>query len=304
MKEAFIRYLSVKKSIDDRALHRRVWESLKDRLKNRGKTGPVRVLEVGCGIGTMFQRALEWGLLDQAAYLGIDPDRGSIETARRLIPAWAEEERWNAREGGLEQQVQETPPGVSYVFVEADLFDFLSQSRWQSRFDLVIANALLDLVDLNRALPLLRNSLKPQGLGYFSINYDGMTAFEPVIEAELDELIIRLYHQSMEERLVHGQPSGGSRAGRRLFTALPQAGFEILDAGASDWVVFPRSGRYTADEKAFLHSILDFFEEALRPYTQVDPTAFQHWLIARRSQIEEGNLVFLAHQFDFLTQAR
>ncbi|MGQ0601957.1 MAG: hypothetical protein ACT4QE_09710, partial [Anaerolineales bacterium] len=54
---SFERYLTAKKTVDDRALNAHVWETLARALP----AGPVRVLEVGCGIGAMVERVLERG---------------------------------------------------------------------------------------------------------------------------------------------------------------------------------------------------------------------------------------------------
>ena len=129
-----------------------------------------------------------------------------------------------------------------------------------------------------------------------TINFDGVTSLEPVIDATLDEQIERLYHQSMDTR-----PTGGdSQSGRHLFKHLRNAGAEILAAGASDWVVHALNGKYMDDEEYFLHFILHFFEESLTGKPGLDAAAFSDWLAKRHIQIERGELVYIAHQMDFL----
>lgn len=301
MEFSFTRYLSSKRSVDDRALNRRVWEALKNEIHQTAQTEKVRVLELGMGIGTMFQRSLEWGLLNHAEYTGIDAEGENIETARKIIPKWGNAGGWIIHPIEERQTLEDTQ-GVAYRFIKADLYDFLRQPQWQKYFDVVIANAVLDLVDLESVLLMIRACLRQDGLGYFSINFDGATAFEPVIDAELDAQIIRYYHQSMDERLVNGKPTGGSCTGRRLFHALKRTNFEVVEIGSSDWVVYPYARHYPADEAYFLHFILHFFEETIPKYPQINPIAFENWLRARRSQIERGELMFLAHQFDYLVK--
>ena len=101
-----------------------------------------------------------------------------------------------------------------------------------------------------------------------------------------------------------GQPAhragGDSRSGRHLFGHLQNAGAEILAAGSSDWVVHAVNGKYLEDEDYFLHFILHFFEESLTGHTELDAGAFADWLAERRAQIERGELVYIAHQMDFL----
>jgi hypothetical protein len=135
-------------------------------------------------------------------------------------------------------------------------------------------------------------------LVWFTINFDGVTSLEPTIDAALDDQIERYYHESMDTR-----PTGGdSRAGRHMFAHLRQAHAKILAAGASDWVVHAVDGKYPGDEAYFLQFILHFFEEALSAHPGLDAASFANWLSKRREQIEDGELVYIAHQMDFLAK--
>jgi 2-polyprenyl-3-methyl-5-hydroxy-6-metoxy-1,4-benzoquinol methylase len=84
----FPRYLAAKKSVDDRALNRFVWEQLITTLSAIKFDRSVRILEVGCGIGTMVERLLEWGLAGDVHYLGIDSQDENIQVAKTRLPAW------------------------------------------------------------------------------------------------------------------------------------------------------------------------------------------------------------------------
>lgn len=295
---SFPRYLSAKRSVDDRALNPRVWGELATRLRARPAGVPLRVLEIGAGTGTMIQRMAEAGLLDQARYLALDAEPQNIQAARSILA------RWGA-EGGC--RVQETPGGLCLEFGDQrleivletmDVYDFLRHNAGQAGWDVVIANAFLDLVDIPGVLPLLRALVEPGGLFYFSINFDGLTIFEPGIDPAWDAQILRLYHHSMDTRLS----GGDSRSGRRMFHYLHTAGYTLLEAGGSDWVVYARDGQYPADECYFLHCILHFFEDSLRGLPDLPPEVLDGWLRARREQIERGELVYIAHQLDFLAQ--
>ena len=79
---------------------------------------------------------------------------------------------------------------------------------------------------------------------------------------------------------------------------------EILAAGASDWVVFARDGKYPADEEYFLQFILHFFESSLMGCDKLETSAFENWLTKRHEQIECGELVYIAHQMDFLVRQK
>lgn len=273
---SFPRYLTAKKSVDDRALNRLVWSRLAEELAEQ----PIpRVLEIGAGIGTMAERMAEWGLLERARYTALDGERENTDAARARLTGWQ----------GWELHVE-----------QADVFEFSARPAEQGAYDLLVAHAVLDLFDIPPALPRLLRPLRTGGLCYFTINFDGVTTLEPLVDPALDAQIEALYHRSMDERITDGKPSGDSRSGRHLFHLLPAAGVEILAAGSSDWVVHSRRGRYVEDEAYFLHCILHFFESTLTGHPELEQGAFADWLAARRDQIARGELVYIAHQMDFL----
>ena len=65
-------YLRVKKTVDDRAINLRVWNQLKDMLQMIDSEQPLRVLEIGGGIGTMLTRMLDDDLLPNCDYCLLD----------------------------------------------------------------------------------------------------------------------------------------------------------------------------------------------------------------------------------------
>ena len=87
-----------------------------------------------------------------------------------------------------------------------------------------------------------------------------------------------------------------------MFAHLRLAKAQILAAGASDWVVHAIDGKYQYDEAYFLQFILHFFEESLSAHPGLDKAAFADWLSQRREQIQRGELVYIAHQMDFLAR--
>ena len=65
----FTRYLASKRTVDDRALNRHVWQTLADAVAGElPRDRPLRVLEVGAGIGTMVDRCVEWGLFARSGF--------------------------------------------------------------------------------------------------------------------------------------------------------------------------------------------------------------------------------------------
>jgi len=293
----FPRYLAAKKSVDDRALNRFVWEQLVLTLSSQSLHRPIRVLELGCGIGTMVERLLVWGLAEKITYLGIDTRAENLRVAENRLRKWGQE---NGYQVGLNSGEITLVKGKVAWQISFKQVDATSFQATQGSYDLLIANAFLDLIDVSLGLPNFKRWLQPEGLFYFTINFDGETIFEPASDDDQESKIIDLYHQSMNERLIDGQPSGDSRTGRHLFSHLKTAGAQILAAGASDWVVFPNNREYPKDEAYFLHCILDFFESSLKSNSELGQEKLAAWLAERREQINKGGLVFIAHQLDFL----
>lgn len=298
---SFTRYLSAKQTVDDRALNARVWARLLDALPVPDR--PLQIIELGCGTGTMIERAWAWGLLrGESRYHAVDAAAENIAAAQQQLAQWA-------RAGGLTCEVSAPYAQIAdgdrrlHVTLEtADVFDF-ARTYAGPRCDVLIAHAFLDLLHLPTALPRLLSLLRPGGLAYFTLNFDGVTALEPAVEPALDAQIESVYHRTMDERQVAGRPSGDSRTGRHLLTQLPEVGCDVLAAGSSDWVVIPQDGRYPADEAYFLHFIVQTMREALRGQPPLAEEDLDGWAERRHHQIDQGRLVYIAHQIDVLGRA-
>jgi len=298
---SFIRYLAAKHSVDDRALNRRVWQSLAHGLSAANFPPPVKVLEVGAGIGTMVERVFEWTLLKEAVYTAIDAEPGNVTEAQARLPRWAARQGLTVRReipGRI--RFQQAGCDISVELEPIDVYKFAARETGQRTWDVLIAHAFLDLLDIPRALPALISLLRPGGLFYSTLTFDGATVLQPEIDPEFEAHIEALYHRTMDERITAGRPSGDSRSGRHLFGHLRAAGVELLDAGSSDWVVFAGPGGYPADEAYFLHFIVHTIQTALQGHPDLDATQFADWIEQRHQQIERGELVYIAHQLDFL----
>lgn len=298
---SFERYLSAKKSVDDRALNQHVWKCLKDHLPS-GRT--LQVLEVGAGIGTMIERMLEWGALHDAEYTAIDADEVNITAANQRLKRWGMQNGWQVNQSAPGGWLLKGENAQLAVHLQAiDLFDFIREQAGKRQWDLLVAHAFLDLIDIPSTLPQLVKLVRPGGLFYFTINFDGATIFQPEINADFDALVERCYHHSMDERITAGRPSGDSRSGRHLFKHLSQQGLRLLDAGASDWVVFANGQDYPQDEAYFLHFILHTMQQELQAHPDLEARRFSAWITERHAQVERGELVYIAHQLDLLAQA-
>ena len=291
MEYSFPRYLLSKQTVDDRALNRGVMEALKANLPPR----PVSIIEVGAGMGNMMARLLSWGVITKANYIHVDAMQENIRFASDWIPKWAVGAGLKAERVSENQlRLFDKKRDVHIQLECADVFDFISKKPVPA--DLLIAHAFLDLLPMPESMPRLLSLT--ENLAWLTLNFDGVTSLEPAVDGALDDLIERLYHESMDKR----RTGGDSRAGRHLFAHLRMAKAQVLAAGASDWVVHAIDGKYPDDEAYFLQFILHFFEESLSAQRALDAAAFSDWLSKRRGQILRGELVYIAHQMDFLAR--
>ncbi|MEZ4865712.1 MAG: hypothetical protein R3C14_30650 [Caldilineaceae bacterium] len=307
---SFTRYLAAKKSVDDRALNQHVWHTLQMAIRayTQRSPQPLRIVEIGAGIGTMVERVLTCDLGSDVEYSLVDAGSENIATAKVRLPEWAHAQGFlvSADDDGATLHLQRSAEISQNVcqtilrFYTADCFDFANHPAQQQHYDLLIAHAFLDLVDVKQALPRLQQLLRPRALLYFTINFDGATILQPEIDPNFDAQLEALYHATMDTRLVNGELSGDSHTGRHLFGHLRNAGIEVLAAGSSDWVVFAGSQGYVADEAYFLHFIVETMYGALRHHPALDQARFAAWIATRHAQIDSGDLVYIAHQLDFV----
>jgi len=287
----YARYLTAKTTVDDRALNQHVLAEFRRLVP----AGASRVLEVGAGLGTMVARLMDWGAVSGGEYILLDADRQLLDSSRRWLCDWAA-----AR--GLHSDL--LPDGLQVGdlrvrLVHAELGSYLEDADG-ARADVLIANAVLDLVDVPAVLPGLLRQLVPGGVYWFTINYDGESILAP--GHPHDDQVMQAYHRDMDERIRYGRPAGESRTGRHLFHHLRDAGAPALAVGSSDWVVCPApDGSYPADEAYFLRCILNTIRDALRDrHDRVKPADLADWLAERGRQLAAGELVYIAHQLDFV----
>jgi hypothetical protein len=291
MTSDYARYLAAKTTVDDRALNRHVLAELRRLMP----AGAPQVLEVGAGLGTMVARLMDWGVVGAGEYVLLDADRQLLDCSRRWLCDWAAARslRSYLRPDGL--QVGD----LRVRLVHAELGRYLEAAHGAVA-DVLIANAVLDLVDVPAVLPGLLRLLVPGGVYWFTINYDGESIFAP--SHPHDDQVMHAYHRDMDERFRYGRRAGDSRTGRRLFHYLRAVGAPALAAGPSDWVVNAGpDGNYPADEAYFLRSILSTIQNALRSRRdRVEPADLADWLAVRGRQLDAGELVYIAHQLDFV----
>jgi hypothetical protein len=258
----FQRYLSAKRTVDARAFNPEVWQALLAWAADAPR--PLRVLDAGGGSGAMAARILGAGLLDPIEYSLVDQQAENIAAAQ----------------GELGDQVNE--------YVTADVFDFLVADPAR-RWDLLVAHAFLDLIDLSSQLPPLLGALRPAGAIYAPINFDGDTRFAPEVEPAFESALLDGYHASMRD----------PHTGRHLAGELAAARVTVHASGRADWVVEAQDGSYPADEEYFLEFILHTIEQEMRGRPEIAAAQLDAWLDARRAQVTAAELRFHARNLDY-----
>ena len=292
MSESFRRYLRAKRTVDDRALDRRLVNELREALAARadGRDGPLRLLEIGAGIGTMLARFFDWDVLPAGdiVYVALDVQAENVAAMSEYLREWAADRDVTVT-GDETLTLDDGTRRVTVEPVVADAIDYAADVT--PTHDLLVGAALLDILDRD-ALGTLLGTVAPGGRYYFPITFDGATRFRPPHPADRD--VERRYHDHMD-----GKPGGDSRAGGVVLDRLQRLDeTTLLGVAGSDWVVRPADGAYPADEAYFLRHILDTVESAVDEMGGVD--GLDDWLARRREQVAAGDLVYMTHQLDFL----
>lgn len=337
----YVRYLQAKSTVDARAFNYAVLNDFEDYLRQtasirRSSTNaPLRVIEVGAGVGIMFQRLLERDVTFSTAsthYTVIDIKPEVVKAAQELIKSKLTIKNDDILAGQVSLPVQSpTVTGSSGVhhysscdeslrnlgevsvtesltisFLVGDALEYVRSNK--ARFDVIIAAAVLDLWQLEEAVESLLGALDVNGgvcAFYFPINFDGTTSFFPESceGSTYDKNVEDEYHAAMGHHLVSGSEVQTCYTGRSLIPVLNKENIELTSYGSSSWIVKPNSdGTYECDERYFLNCILDFIEATLEDSgisgPEFDSGAFSRYMACRREQIANGQLYFLAHNID------
>ena len=313
------RYLEAKRTVDDRALHRPTLDSLRRALT--GDSGPIRIVEAGCGTGSMLRRLLAWDVLpDTVVYHGFDLDPAVVDSATTELLTWGEAAGYTVDRVTATEEFETTAGevGGATIALSANdgttvratfaVGDAVERGRQlDATYDLLVGCAVFDLLDLEEAIEPLA-SLVPGGLVYAPITFDGETFFRsvatdgdaPVVRRERERAVIAAYHETMD---APTRP-GGSRAGRELLEAVPAAGCRVRAAGAAGWLVTPP---YPGDEAYFLHHLIDGIESAVvdaqRAAAGTDRLAreaVRTWADRRHRAVSTETLAYGAHNLDVL----
>jgi 2-polyprenyl-3-methyl-5-hydroxy-6-metoxy-1,4-benzoquinol methylase len=165
--DSYERYLLSKKTVDDRAFNRIVLEYVTAELRRFATGTPVRVLEIGAGIGTMIARLVDWKVLTHADCTAVDVDPAFLNEAREWLTDWGRRGGLQVSGGDEVLRFRSDEIDLSVRFVAAEISEFLRSAATMGRFDFLIACAFLDLVELPATLERLFALLQPGGLYWF-----------------------------------------------------------------------------------------------------------------------------------------
>lgn len=293
-------FLTAKRTVEDRALNRVVFERFVDELSAHATDDePVRIVEIGVGTGSMIARLVEWGALpSQVSYRAIDLDSETLAVARRRLPDQLRTEGYSVEVDNSEIVAHNASTDGSAQTIEITL-EVDNGFEIDDQADAVIASAVLDLVELPDAVKNIQKFLVDDGMLYAPFTFNGHTSFRPAHPK--DGTIEQLYHRHMDE--IRDQP-GHSRAGQQLLSVLPEVGYSVLEAGGADWVIRPVDGEYPHDESTALAHLLSTIDGALADYPAevLDPSTRGEWINTRHDQLDRGELTLVAHHLDVLAQ--
>ena len=295
---SYTRYLAAKESVDERSLNRGVWDTFLTQV--RKADNQLKVLEVGGGVGATCRRIIKEIRNNDIAYSLLEIEPSNLEYIKTHLPVWMTGLGFELEMSrSMNYRFVRERQRVEVNLVNEDIHEFLDRSEVSGNYHVLVAQAFLDLFDLDLFLPNLLSVLAPGGSVYFPINFDGISALLPQIDSKIDDLIETHYHTSMDARVGAASALRRSHTGRNLLPLLQDSSLHITAAGSSDWVVFSdENNKYRGDEAYFLAHILHFFNNELSQFSGISAEEAATWIAGRYEQLKAGKLIYLAHQLD------
>lgn len=291
-------YLDVKFGLDERSLSAEVQSVWRDEIRSREH---LDILDLGSGTGATLWRLCRQTLLRSASLTALDRDPDLLAVGRRRLEVLLRARGDRVAVGSDWIRAARATGCIEIRFLTADLEHYGAMQA--ASHDLVIAHALLDLLPPVVLAERIGRWLRPGGLCWASLNYDGGTVLLPVYRrAELEYRILAVYDQSMERRRVWGEATGGARSGRRWHRALLDIGLEMLALGGSDWNLVPLRGAYRGREAACLEYLLDLIRAEAEASAEFDAGELDEWFADRRALLLAGQLGLICHHLDLLAR--
>jgi SAM-dependent methyltransferase len=283
-------YLSAKKYIDDVSLNQDVWLAVSEWTKNRQHNmQPLRILEIGAGIGTMIERLLETGLLRECVYSAIELEPAFRDLAFERLASWSDSNNYSLKEITSEKRIlTRNENRIEIEWLTGDILK-MQDSLINNSYDLLLGHAIVDLLPVPVCMPGLLACLTPGGAYYFSLNFAGQTIFLPAHPS--DQIIADSYHQDMDKRFP-GLDWRPSQTGLSLGAWLNAEGHTLIVDGPSDWYL-PVEFLKKDINLLFIANILDTIANALKGLPELN-----EWLETRRRQLDAGDLKLIVTNRD------
>ena len=295
---ALVRYLEAKRTVDARSFSRRVRDTLYELLPSE-----PRMIDIGAGTGATVPRLLDSGI--GGSYRGIDSSEQLTAYARAVrsrelrfrgydVTTTAEENFTVSDITDADAHTNTDSPShtESTLAVTFETADALTAAANTDDIDLLMAQQFMDLVPIEQALDVFLDALRPGGLAYFPLTFDGTTVFQP--DHPADSEVEAAYHNAIDTA-----PDRDSHAGRHLLDALRNRPGTVRGVDAADAVVYPQENTYRGDEQYYLQQLLTFVEETV---TSDAVPEINDWIASRRQQVSDGTLTYVGHRYDILYQ--
>jgi len=272
MEHAHAEYLEAKRSVDDVAIDRRLEHMFYSRLPNS-----PRIIDFGCGTGSMLSRLLRKGVR-QGEYIGIDIDQKILDVAVEL-------RKIEALQRGHHVKTSRNTMKIDDLHVQFVVGDAVESLYYYDKIDSIVGLGFADLVKPELLCQSIQDCSHSGTQVYLPITFDGETIFIP--KHENDKQILNAFHTEIDRK-------GTAKAGRKLIAQLQNMAGE-LSVGRADWIVHPSKGAKNEAEFVFLSYILKLIEDGL-----VESDKLDEWIAYRRNQLTNGELWYIAHQYDLL----
>ncbi len=275
-----IDYLKVKQLIDQRSYNKKIFNNAFSELPKN----PI-ILDTGFGLGSLLIRCLkENKLKNKTKYIALDKDKELlIKSKNQIIESLNEEIKINQKKQINKFWIKKPQKKINLELKNQELLTYLKKT--DKKFDMIIGNSFIDLIDLDEIIKLSKQKLKQNGIFYQSLVYDGYTGFYP--KSQNDEYILRTYNDSMKEN---------GDIGKKLLLKLSLGEkFKETQYGCSDWIISPPLENW---EKTFVKHILNMINK------EVIKQDITQWIREKINQLNNEELVFISHQIDVLTRLK
>ena len=249
----------------------------------------LHLVDVGAGTGSNALYLMDKLEQDQSwTFIETDTALNSILIRRLKEFALYHKYGWEVQKG---KYIISTPAKtLSFQILNNSLLDIASLVDLSS-VDLVLANAVFDLLPATQIETFLQPILKEKGACLFTMNYQQMV-FTP--SDPFDDNYIALYNKHLERPQDFGQAMG-KQAGNKLIQLFKEANW-VTHQAESFWQLL-------ADDIKMHYYLLNFMDKALQELDFEKPLKeqFPKWLqrkkeliITRRQQLTVGHLDIFA----------